>query len=1166
MPQPSPAPRSTDDARDTRPLLPLWRITGTLTSITPLSIGSGHDEPIVIHENDGDHERFVIAVTRDHRDRPYIPGSSLKGALKALADEAELELEWHRALFGAEETPKRTLPARVEFCDLPAIELVDARALPNWRAERHTANLPHVARNRDYGTAEDQHLFLEQVVPAGSRFAFECTARAVDRRTIAALLGLLALAGDGSPRLGGGRAAGNGCLRWRVDEVRRIDDPALFWRTLSQAGGTAALTLWTDAHSRADTIEAMPLRRKTDELTLGDLTLDFHTPFLVHQAQPRPAGKARAEGDDPASGIPRTNGAGEPILPASSLHGALRSQAERILRTVGLRADPGYAVPGAYPAGAADSPDADMGTDMGPDIDGDRRRHPLDLASILFGAPGWRSILRLGDFVVAGTPNYLEHHMIAIDRITGGGKDGAKFAIRALDCPVLAGAIAIDLRRLRLLEQDNPGIAAAALGLLAHAIRDLDEGDIALGYGAAKGYGRSRSLIGRRLEEALTAAGMRLDDCLSQFAARIAVAPAAAIPGAEKRDQPPPPPPPIRAGDGAFHNPYVFIPFGNPGGDSRLPWSKYDELANSRHSHARYAPEAFNGRLICRLTTRTPIFIGAGDRENTDDPKQKKNFTMYNRIALPATSLRGMLSGLHEAITRSALRVMDNRAYSVRTNQPLPKRGELIRAAHVRADGNRVYVWKILDRASGAEYLVPPVVLERLNYLCDERTDATRDDATQPPLPNVYPEGIARNGNPGKYGLKIRPVAGQIVHFRLDDGKVGEMAYSKNWRKLVAVPGTAEPWRTIRALPDIDFSPLTPERATLSPSELLFGAVESDGPERTAAARAARAFATKVTVGFGRSPLPGQPVGLLPETTLKILSSPKPPSPAMYFRPDYRKPGDRARQGFVSKAELAACPANFQLRGRKMYLHARRNPGNGANAPTVAPVDDNGNTAAAGRPPWQSQPPPANADHKTHDDYRRGHKQRARVQPIDRNQVFIFEVDFINLDRAELESLCACLSPHAGFEHKLGMGKPIGLGSVKIEMIGLYLVDRQQRYRQTDFTAPNRYATAWKASDQCLPPHLELEQATSPTADGIDPVALASAQMAALRTADPAVFNALLLAGNPDAVNKPVHYPQCPEQSPERNNFEWFANNEKTAHQHLEDFTETSCQLPSLNR
>lgn len=1071
------------------------------------------------------------------------------------------------------------------------------------------------------------------------------------------------------------------------------------------------LDIWTDPYSRLrpDLPAVCPQLRGAGSLTLSNLQLKFHTPFLVYQRQ------AKNPGERTPDGKPRTNHQGRPILPAGSLHGALRAQAERILRTVGNPVEKGYEVPDV-----ADIDDAGQ---------------TLDLAAALFGAPGWRSLVRMTDFRAPQGAKRLTHEMVAIDRITGGGKDSAEFTIEALDCPTLTGSLSLDLHRLGRLEQKHAGVTAQLLGLLAHVLRDLGEGDIPLGYGAAKGYGRSHSTSCDALEKALKEQKpAHVDDignALAAFAKMVQLPATSIMPGKGVEPEPAAPPlaPPTNTTRPLFHNPYVFIPFGDPKpSDQRLPWTAYGQIAGDthHHSHARYAPGAFNGRLVCRLTTKTPIFVGAGDVPNTQNPKQKENFRLDGKIAPPAPSLRGMVSSLHEAITRASLRAMDDRTYSVRPDtgrtdvnafafsaigrvhirngtihiEPLTlptlerdgrgqyhitydyavafaatgmkdgqafhkvllenitippdsdfARSQIVQFTDERSRGywympleplrvnpgsNSIHsgAYRITKRrfligqrptVNGAcplsqeEYdqlnqggyvrgfirpmkyegrqLPPPSVrkyelfvpfpvardasdpitipctdrcIDRFEALTNERHALQKKELpTDERLRFPYtPVNHSRNGEP------LRPSQGDLVFFKPSaaGNTIAEISYSSIWRARLETDEGA--YKTQHALSMVQLSPLNdPDTSKqLSPSELLFGCIEQNSKEKRQkdAKKGIMAFASKVQFGYGHSLNKVDPLGAV---TLKILSSPKPPSPAMYFQP---RP-DKGQPRYIKKAELVSSPEDFMLKGRKAYLHALRLGETLPNeaAPGVAPLDRNGGVPQGqnGPPPWQTQPPGQNAPNRVREDYNRANKQRVRVKPIGKDEIFFFEVDFVNLSQAELESLCASLSPHSTFEHKLGMGKPIGLGSVKIHIVGMYLVDRSARYRQTDFSVAARYAGVWKdKAVSNLPPHLRREQEANPTSGVIDPRHLANAQMTELCDNDKAVFNAILLAGNPNAVKWPVHYPQLNDRDIERETFAWFVCNDRPVstwngiQQFLESFHANSTQLPTLDR
>lgn len=1304
-------------SRNKRDVLPLWRIQGRFTLVTPLHIGNGQDEPIT---QEGQ-ENFVAQVARDHTGKPYLPGSSIKGALRALALRTDLSDDICKKLFGSMDASDNTTPAKVEFCNAYLVESPQASGLPGFDKEKQRALLPHSVRNRDYGTVQDKLFFTEQVVPPGSQFAFECTAQKLEEKDIQTLLGILELSGQSNSRfqLGGRKASDNGRVGWDKREVRCIRDFSVLWKTV-QTHPSTPVDLWTSGVVQKRFPSRQPALSSDQLLVLNGLELKFHTPFLVHQKIDKKIKPDQKNGPD---GKPRTNHAEREVLPASSLHGALRSQAERILRTLCKEKTPeGYKVPAVF------------GLDKAAN---------LNLSAVLFGAPGWRAVLQCTDFVAPPNSPTIDHHMVAIDRLTGGGKDSAKFSIRALDCPTLTGSIRIDLGRLRKLAPYNAAIETQCLGLLAHVLRDLDEGDIALGYGKAKGYGACRADTVNVLKNGLTGkAKVDLTSALTAFSASFNTEQEPHCQLEVADDIEAPIGPDLGAADGDFHNPYVFIPFGTDSQrDQRLPWARFqtdpkkpiESIDNkTHHSHARYAPNAYNGRLVCRVIPQTPFFVGAGDAEGEQLPKLKEPFKLDQKLALPATSLRGMLSSLHESITRSRMRVTDDRRFSVRTpmeqalsavgklikigdgywlqmlalptleisvnnravvpreyralltsmrsgraplkslfgdvqNAPLPgglstysptglqstpwymvdsvkpmwqdERGQISididnpNGLHIKNAGQRRFLLGVrrtpadlpIEQAAAlgrtglqAGYLrimnapgrdlvdtrkhelfvpcdqtqrsvvaefnkrikegqekltdidltkdyqllpVPTEVLERFCRLADEMTATQNNkaDLTNDLVRPYQPVGLSRGAILGDTDLRkperaLRPKHGDLVYFRpAADGKsIAEIAYSSLWRKEFGK--TASEWMPEHVRPL--GTGAIPSKTVLSPSELLFGFVQCrDEKKPEPQAEDIMAFASKVRFGFGQftNKEPEQPKD---PVTLKILASPKPPSPAMYFTG--KNSGVMA--SYVPKLDLLNDPGGQKLKGRKAYLSAlRAEDGLAVAVQPLNHLDEKGGKLM----PWQS----------THPDDEDAKKQKVRITPLSGGE-FYFEVDFVNLSRPEIESLCAALMPHAGFEHKLGMGKPLGLGSVKVDIIGLHLVNRAVRYRETAFDTAKRYAQVWKNTDVIakLPPHLGTESQAEPRGNCPSPVDLAYAQMQVLKKNAPDVFNAITLIGNPKAVTKPVHYPQLRGQDIEEETFKWFVNNDLPErnyygeNQTLGQFNTQSNSLPSLTR
>lgn len=383
---------------------------------------------------------------------------------------------------------------------------------------------------------------------------------------------------------------------------------------------------------------------------------------------------------------------------------------------------------------------------------------------------------------------------------------------------------------------------------------------------------------------------------------------------------------------------------------------------------------------------------------------------------------------------------------------------------------------------------------------------------------------------------------GDLVYFDVDDnGAISELSFSAIWRKQVD-------W--VCHFVDEDLLPLgtsAAPRGTLSPTEWLFGVVS----QRAAAASPdsqsnteIRAWAGKVRISDA---LPAKPqVTRLPAVTLKELSSPKPPSPALYFQPR----GD-SRSNYVSKSDLAQNPEKYKPNGRKHYLHAMREqtaPKPTATAshstwPPVQNLDPNGNPSAAGTRPWVSR-----HDGRADD----GNKRRIRIQPVAEGEAFLFTLDFDNLSPQELQDLCASIQPTEDYVHRLGMGKPLGLGSVKLSIHAIELIDRHRRYLKDDLGA-ERY--------QLVPPPGETSSHDAQCSALSRRLARASFNRAA-----PSVQKALALLGDPLNTCLPVHYPQLAGAPMEDKHFKWFVYNDGQGRQSLQPINEHSTDLPSLTR
>lgn len=75
-------------------------------------------------------------------------------------------------------------------------------------------------------------------------------------------------------------------------------------------------------------------------------------------------------------------------------------------------------------------------------------------------------------------------------------------------------------------------------------------------------------------------------------------------------------------------------------------------------------------------------------------------------------------------------------------------------------------------------------------------------------------------------------------------------------------------------------------------------------------------------------------------------------------------------------------------------------------------------------------------------------KYNKTIEAVRPGAIFAFSLEYANLTEAELALLVFALSLEPGMAYKVGMGKPVGLGSARLEIVGWEQIDRQARYRQ----------------------------------------------------------------------------------------------------------------------
>lgn len=152
----------------------------------------------------------------------------------------------------------------------------------------------------------------------------------------------------------------------------------------------------------------------------------------------------------------------------------------------------------------------------------------------------------------------------------------------------------------------------------------------------------------------------------------------------------------------------------------------------------------------------------------------------------------------------------------------------------------------------------------------------------------------------------------------------------------------------------------------------------------------------------------------------KILSTPKPTTFQHYLVQKNIKPKYNTRkilQGFYGLKHYNC--NDISLRGNKLYWHRKNDDDNNENLNSI----------------WKA----------TTSDFNESPDQYTKIVPVKPESVFTGRIRFENLSDVELGALLFALDLPPGCCHKIGMGKPLGLGSISITPM-LHLSKRDERY------------------------------------------------------------------------------------------------------------------------
>lgn len=461
-----------------------YLVSGQIKVLSPLSLRTGSEEeqwrgtaarepnaePLLDDETT---TAPISAVELDDRGQPFIPGSALKGLLRAVVSlvSGDIDIDLVLRLFGdmpqegrdaIDPSAKATLGGVAEFGNC-YIGTPDNEWRPAIRGR--------TALHEGSRTAEDGQLRHDRIVAPGTSFEVNIILDRANDTDVQILLGLLALL-DGrtaESAVGSGTSQGDGRIMWIAGErpaSRFGPEEAVTW--LGDETGATWQEFAVPAALAPHQFGGIAVKRATVDLSIeisGHFLVSAQEFFLNHEDREKRRNRPyRVSGDDDTTAR----------LAGSTLDGALRAQARRIYRTIS--------------------------GDLAPWSDDDT--HLPDAFEKLFGSSRCASLLETETFLCAGKA-LTQQEFVAVDRFSGGAAGQAQFSIRAFEAPVLNGTLSLVLeRKPRADITGKPGgteavtATPAAVGLLALTLKDLACGDIALGHATRKGYGNVARVSG----------------------------------------------------------------------------------------------------------------------------------------------------------------------------------------------------------------------------------------------------------------------------------------------------------------------------------------------------------------------------------------------------------------------------------------------------------------------------------------------------------------------------------------------------------------------------------------------------------------------------------------------------------------------------------------------
>lgn len=539
-----------------------------------------------------------------------------------------------------------------------------------------------------------------------------------------------------------------------------------------------------------------------------------------------------------------------------------------------------------------------------------------------------------------------------------------------------------------------------------------------------------------------------------------------------------------------FNNPYNFVSV------VKVPNGKTDQFRKPFVPHDKF--EGISGVITCRLKTLTPFFTAATHQEDNKNEHKELDFFSINgkenkwrMPTISGSSLRGVIRSVCEAVSNSSFtalssEILDYRLLPIQSNklkcgivvenaeknkngkvkilelailpfdqiytsnasQPSLKPNDLeVGWVKIKKDkNNRNIVTKLETsdpkdsnynrgyfKLTGRNVLLEKLNPEEINKKDNERfffepnqeefKEFTFDEAEKyNELIKFQNEEAKKQNEAIKQNLKSKNLnpneeadylatkdicnrsnvplkKGHLVYFQLNGNIAKNLGY-------VSIPR----WKYEKAIHekiDKSFHPVE-DADDLCPTSRIFGFVRDKKISKKKDNKGKSSYAGRVYFSDAKFDTSnGKKIKYDEKIVLDILGSPKPTTYEFYLYNTNNKSSVGSKHNPNDYNNQST-----RLRGRKFYFHQ----------------ENNGQYRRK-----NNDPTPQNSTLK-------------RVLTEDNE--FIFKVHFENLEDYELGLLLWSLALENGMAHKIGMGKPLGLGSASIEIESMEITDRIVRYNE----------------------------------------------------------------------------------------------------------------------